>query len=134
MADSVIFRGLRTSVRADAPYDANLSGTTDAANRKEVSDFVTVQSLSNFSVTSAAFLGIWTGLQRAYPPLASQLVPAALCLLFTIASIAVSKPKGSEWASVLPIALINGLILYVAVIGAGTADLNPTSTGLTTAG
>lgn len=88
-----------------------------------VSDFLTVQSLANFSVMTGAITTAWKALQRLSEDFAGIWVPYAFAGLFAIVSLVSSidglKKEGKLGPvfSAAFIALINGLVLASAVVG-----------------
>lgn len=103
-----------TSVHPDSPTDGARQGT------KQVSDFITVGSLANFSVMSTAIASGWAGLRQVSSHFDGKLTPFLLCMTFALLSVVASKP-GKDLAKFGPaafIALINGLTLFSAVLGA----------------
>lgn len=115
----------KASTSADSPLDA--SGGTGA--QSAVSDFLTVQSLTNFAAMTGSISAAWHALQRLNPTLFSTLwVPYGFAALFGLVSILTSldglKKQGStklDRGTVLAaffIAVINSLVLASAVVGA----------------
>jgi hypothetical protein len=113
----------RTNTRQDSPLDA--SGGTDAS--PAVSDFLTLQSLTNFAAMTGAITAAWHGLETLYAPLSALWVPYAFAGGWAVISILISVPAfqkdgkrdvGSCLAAVF-IAIINALVLGSAVVGAG---------------
>jgi hypothetical protein len=118
----------QTTTRADAPLDAS-GGAQDTPT---VSDFLTIQSLTNFAAMTGAITAAWHALQRLDGQMFSTLwVPYGLALFFGIISIVTSleglkKGGGGSIAlgtilGAIFIALMNALVLASAVVGAGLA-------------
>jgi hypothetical protein len=117
-----------TTATEAKPTDGNFTAQTpdEQSKPKQVSDFITVQSLANFSVMSTAITAAWRGAQLAWAPFASNLVPLILCLIFGLISVIASTPSGrGAWLSALFIALINSLVLFSAVVGVDQAISRP---------
>ncbi len=112
---------LKTSTSRRAPLDG--SGEDDQTTK--VSDFLTIQSLSNFSAMTGAISAAWLGLQKLSPALSAFWVPYAFSFAFGLVSILISldalKKDGridlGHLASAIFIAVINALVLASAVVG-----------------
>jgi hypothetical protein len=117
----------KTTTSVESPLDAS-SGDS---KKPPVSDFLTVQSLTNFAAMTGAITAAWNGLRVLSPPLFSGIwVPYAFAFLFGIVSILMSldglrKENGKadigNIAGAIFIALINSLVLASAVVGAAVA-------------
>lgn len=115
----------KTTTTADSPLDAS-SGT---AAKPAVSDFITVQSFTNFAAMTGAITAAWHALQRLTPEAAGIWVPYAFALGWAIVSLLISidglkKTKdGKETLELgtvvgaIFVALINSLVLAGAVVG-----------------
>jgi len=124
----------KTTTTAESPLDA--SNGTEA--KPSVSDFVTVQSFSNFAAMTGAITAAWHALQRLTPGAAAIWVPYLFALVWAIVSLVISidglkKTKHGketlELGTVVGaafVALINSLVLAGAVIGTNIAT-NQTS-------
>lgn len=115
-----------TTTRAESPLD----GSGGTVNKAAVSDFVTIQSLTNFAVMSMSISAAWRVIQQLQlPGYSTWWWPFGLCLFFGLLSFGTSweglkKSKQISWPHVggaVFIAFINSLILTSAVIGATTA-------------
>ena len=110
---------LTTATKA-SPQDGR---TPDTPNAAQVSDFITVQSLTNFSAMTGAIVGAWKALElTSWHWTSSRTVPFVICVLFGAISVLVSDLQG--WTSRLSagfVALLNSLVLFGAVVGAVTA-------------
>jgi hypothetical protein len=112
-----------TSARAEAPYD----GAVDGGANTSVSDFLTLQSVTNFAVMSTALAGAWKGLQKLDAGLFSGIwVPYALAGVFGALSVIMSwdaykKPDGSRDGGKIGMAVflgfLNSMALASAIIG-----------------
>ena len=118
---------LKTTTAESAPLDA--SG--GAGEKPTVSNFLTVQSLTNFGAMTGAISVAWLALQNLAPWLSPIWVPFVFAGIWGVISIVMSwdglkNPEGQrDVGSVLGaifIAFINALVLASAVVGAaGTA-------------
>jgi hypothetical protein len=119
----------KTTTTADSPLDA--SAGTDA--KPPVSDFITLQSFTNFAAMTGAITAAWHALQRLTPGAAAIWVPYLFAFLWAIVSFLTSidglkKTKnGNESLEVgtalgaIFVALINSLVLAGAVVGTSIA-------------
>jgi hypothetical protein len=125
----------KTTTSAESPLDAS-SGDV---KKPLVSDFLTVQSLTNFAAMTGSITAAWNGLRTLNPQLFSGLwVPYAFAFLFGFVSILISldglKKKNSgkldagSLAGAIFIAVINALVLASAVVGAAVATGSPIKT------
>jgi hypothetical protein len=115
-----------TTVLTEQPTSGYLSsGQVSPDGTKTVSDFVTVQSLTNFSAMTGVITTVWGALQATTHFFDSRWVPFTLCLIFGVASFISSGIDGNirKWFPALFIALINSLALFGAILG--TATLAP---------
>lgn len=119
---------LKTTTSGESPLDASSGNEAKPA----ISDFLTIQSLTNFAAMTGSITAAWRVLQRLNPELFSALwVPYAFAGVFGFISILISldglKKTGStklEWGDFLGaifIAVINALVLASAVVGADIA-------------
>lgn len=120
-----------TTVSATQPQNANLesaglasTATVQTDRTKQVSDFTTVQSLTNFTAMTGAFAAAWgAARQLDVSFLDGPGFPFVLCVLFALVSVLTSGlgPDWKQWLSPLFIALLNSLVLFGAVLSAGAA-------------
>jgi hypothetical protein len=116
----------RTSV--DEPFDGSLMQAQSLQNTTTVSDFITVQSLTNFAAMTGAISAAWNALERLSSFFSTVATPYAFAAAFVLVSLGISTDgmkTGNNWdwgriAAAVFIAVINGLILASAVIGAST--------------
>ncbi len=119
---------LKTTTADNAPLDGS-AGTGEQAT---VSDFLTLQSLTNFGAMTGALTLAWHALQKLSPQWFSALwVPFAFAAAWGVVSIAISWDglKNSDSGKIDPgnflgavfIAVINTLVLASAVVGAVAA-------------
>ena len=99
-----------------APIAKN--GTVDG----KVSDFLTTQSLTNFTAMTGVFTVVWNGLQRVWPWAGTLWVPYILSWIWAGISILISldalKSKGAgAYVTAAAIAFLNSLVLAGAVVG-----------------
>ncbi|MFE3174355.1 hypothetical protein ACFXPA_13480 [Amycolatopsis sp. NPDC059090] len=130
-------KAFATTTPTAEPTSGNL-GDSAPAGTKNVSDFVTVQSLTNFAAMTGAVSAAWGGAQRFWNPLHGQWFPFTLCALFGLVSLLASRPgekmldaSGAalpgqpssliRWLQPSFIALVNVFVLYGAVVGAASA-------------
>jgi len=117
----------KTTTAADSPLDA--SGGTP--NKAPVSDFLTVQTFTNFAAMTGAITAAWHGLQRLTPHASTFWVPYGCAFAWAIISVLISleglRKAGSnkaEAGTVLQaifVAVINSLVLGGAVVGTSVA-------------
>ena len=107
-----------------------LDGSQGHTEKEGVSDFLTVQSLTNFAAMTGAITLAWNGLKLLSPALFSAIwVPYAFAFLFGVVSILMSlnglkkedKSDLGTIAAAIFIAVINALVLASAVVGATVA-------------
>jgi hypothetical protein len=119
---------LKTTTSMESPLDAS----TGESKSPPVSDFLTIQSLTNFGVMTGSISAAWNALKVLSPHLFSAFwVPFAFAGLFGIVSILISidglKKDNSETLNAgsvvgaIFIAVINALVLASAVIGVSVA-------------
>ena len=130
MAVAAVFK---TTTTEESPLSGVVAEPTASAaspNTTTVSDFITVQSFTNFAAITGAITAAWQALQRADDSLGSLWVPYAFAALFALASIVSSweglkgegtKPKPGTLLVASFIAIINALVLASAVIGTDVA-------------
>jgi hypothetical protein len=130
-----IMNVFKTTTTLESPLDAS-SGTREKAT---VSDFLTVQSFTNFAAMTGAITAAWHALKTLTPIAQAIWVPYAFAFLWAIVSFLISidglkstKTNGTkklELGTVLGsifIAFINSLVLAGAVVGTNAAtNQNP---------
>lgn len=115
----------RTNTSTGSPFDAS-SGIEKGPL---VSDFLTVQSFTNFAVMTGAISAAWHGSQKIFPWCQSMWVPYAFAFVWGLISVWISieglfestgtgffRKVGVVLKSVF-LALINSLVLAGAVVG-----------------
>jgi len=119
----------KTTTTADSPLDA--SRGTEA--KPAVSDFLTVQSFTNFAVMTGAITAAWHALQKLMPQASVLWVPYACAFIWAGISVLISleglktTQNGSgklELGTVLGaifVGAINSLVLAGAVVGTNIA-------------
>jgi hypothetical protein len=115
---------LKTATSGDFPLD----GSTGDTKKPGVSDFLTIQSLANFSAMAGALSVAWSGLKTLSPKWFSAIwVPYVGALLWALVSFLISldglkkeqKHQVGIIAGAILIALINAIVLGSAVVGVG---------------
>lgn len=108
---------------ATIPLDASQG---EGPNSPLVSDFLTIQSFSNFSVMTGAIFAAWNALIRLCPDwFSTLLVPYLFACAWAVVSLWISPDalkKNGKWdrgalAGGVFVAFINALILASAVVG-----------------
>jgi hypothetical protein len=118
----------KTTTRAESALD----GSGGESGGPAVSDFLTVQSLTNFAAMTGAITAAWSALKTLSPQTFSAIwVPYVFALLFGIVSILISieglknadsgKLDAGSVAGAIFIGAINALVLASAVVGASVA-------------
>lgn len=116
----------KTAVRADDPLDGSKTTGKSGGSETKVSDFLTIQSLTNFAAMTGAISAAWAALRLLNSDwFSNKWVPFIFAIVFGIISLLISTDafkKAGEWnagtiASSIFIALINSLILFSAVVG-----------------
>lgn len=116
-----------TTVNENSPLDA--SSGTDPNTR--ISEFLTIQSFTNFAAMSGGITTVWRGMQVLWPRCESIVVPFLMAGIWSIISILLSvnivlKKNAGKWdkwgklGQLFLIALINAFVLASAVIGTNT--------------
>ena len=116
----------KTTTSIESPLDASLG--RDQAS-PQVSDFLTIQSLTNFAAMTGAITAAWNALIRLNAPVFSPIwVPYGFAVLWGMVSILASldgltqggtpRQKIANVIAAIFIAVINALILASAVVGA----------------
>lgn len=111
-----------TSTDPESPLD----GSKQAAGGNQVSEFLSLQSLTNFGAMTGGILAAWKGLQLLLPNMDSRWVPFSFVVLFAVFSLAASwrglkKDNKFNFGNVVGAILvgaINSLVLFGAIIAA----------------
>ena len=108
---------------------AALDGSAGVTANRTVSDFLTVQSFTNFAAMTGAITAAWKGLQAFLPEASAHWVPFAFALVWAIISVLISwegfKKANSDEVELgtlmqaVFLAIVNALVLGSAVVGAG---------------
>jgi len=121
MAISSLFK---TRVSPAEPLDGSSSDESEVLT----SDFLTVQSLTNFGAMTGGITAAWHALVRLDADIFSTLWwPYAFAAVFGLVSILISSDalkKDGKWSagaisSAVFVAIINSLVLASAVVGTG---------------
>lgn len=123
---------LMTTTSVQAPLDSS-NGTKEKAG---VSEFLTLQALTNFGAMTGSITAAWYALQRMSAPVFSGLwVPYVLAAAWGVVSILISleglkkdanaRPSLGTVAGAAFVALINALVLASAVVGVAVATKPP---------
>ncbi|WP_370943288.1 hypothetical protein AB5J62_29875 [Amycolatopsis sp. cg5] len=106
-----------TTVAGDKKITGNF-GDAKPEGAKNVSDFVTTQSFSNFSGMAIVIYGVWKIMQHVFDFFRGTWFPAILCAAFLAVSVAASwsNTPGKRITAIF-IAILNSILLYGAVIG-----------------
>jgi hypothetical protein len=119
----------KTTTTAESPLDAS----TGTEAKPAVSDFITVQSFTNFAAMTGAITAAWHALQTLTPGAAAIWVPYLFAFVWAIVSFLISidglkKSKGGKETldpgtviGAVFVALINSLVLAGAVVGTNIA-------------
>jgi len=115
----------KTTTSAESPLDASRGTET----KSTVSDFLTVQSFTNFAAMTGAITAAWSGLQKLIPEASTLWVPYVCAFIWALISILISieglkttigSSKKLEFGTVLQaifVGVINSLVLAGAVVG-----------------
>jgi hypothetical protein len=120
----------KTTTTAASPLD----GSNSTADKPLVSDFITVQSFTNFAAMTGAITAAWHALQIVLPGAAALYVPYLFALAWGVVSFLISleglKTNGKYEAGTVGgaifVAFINSLVLAGAVVGTNIATGKPT--------
>ena len=106
------------TTRAESPLDASQPGST-----RGISNFLTLQSFTNFAAMAGAISAAWHALRQLDPALAALWVPYGLSIAWGVISFVMSwdglrreHQAGTILAGAF-IAFINALVLAGAVVG-----------------
>ena|SRR5690348_3734856 len=116
-----IMNVFKTTTAAESPLDAS-SGTSETA---KVSDFLTVQTFTNFAAMTGAITAAWNGLQRLTPHASTPWVPYVCAFVWAAISVMISleglkKGTKTDISTILQsvfVAAVNSLVLGGAVVG-----------------
>jgi hypothetical protein len=111
----------KTTTSKDSPLDASRGD----ADKPGVSDFLTVQSFTNFAAMTGAITASWHSLQRLSPCLSNVWVPYGCAFTWGIISILISlnglktgdKIEIGTILQTIFVGFINSLVLAGAVVG-----------------
>lgn len=113
----------KTTTSPESPLDAS-SGTKDKAT---VSDFLTVQTFTNFAAMTGAITAAWHGLEKLTPHATTLWVPYGCAFAWGFISIMTSleglkksstdKLEFGTLCQSIFVAVINSLVLGGAVVG-----------------
>jgi hypothetical protein len=121
-----IMNVFKTTTTLNAPLD----GSAGSEAKPGVSDFLTVQSLTNFAAMTGAITAAWHALQTLNPHASALWIPYVFAFVWGLISLLISieglkKSKDGETrleagtlAGAIFIAVINSLVLASAVVGA----------------
>jgi hypothetical protein len=112
-----------TSVGSSNLTNSNTSGAADGETTA-VSEFLTVQSLTNFAAMSGAITVGWKALQvldqSVFKSNVTPFVLACLWLLVSLVSSAASEPSARKVGFLVPalfLGFLNTLVLFAAAVG-----------------
>lgn len=110
--------GLGTAFANSVDPETPLDGTSNGD--KNVSTFITVSSLTNFSAMTGAIAAAWGALRKLSDAFDSQWIPFGFCVTFALISVIASTPGWNprKWLPALFIAFVNSFTLFGAVVGA----------------
>jgi hypothetical protein len=130
MAVAAVFKTTTTEESPLSGIVTEPGGAAARPNTTAVSDFITVQSFTNFAAIAGAITAAWQALQRVDNRLSTLWVPYAFAALFALASL-VSSWQGMKGGDdrlklgtllvAVFIAIINALVLASAVVGTDVA-------------
>ena len=109
--------------RGDSPLDASPA----APGRGSISNFLTLQSFTNFAAMAGAISAAWHALRQLDAALGTLWVPYGMALLWGVISLVMSweglrkeRQAGALLAAAF-IAMVNSLVLAGAVVGTDAA-------------
>ena len=115
---------LSVTTRSHSPLDASGDPATPGVT---VSNFLTLQSFTNFAAMTGAISAAWHALQRLDPAAGSLWVPYAMAGAWGVISFVISweglrreRQAGSPLAAAF-VAAMNSLVLAGAVVGTDVA-------------
>lgn len=108
-----------------------LDGSEGTTAKPAVSDFLTIQSFTNFAAMTGAITAAWHALQQLTPAASTLWMPYGLAFVWALISVLISmdglKQTGSDKLDVgtvlgaIFVASINSLVLAGAVVGTNVA-------------
>jgi len=108
---------LKVTTAAGSPFDAASGGDPNTA----VSNFLTVQSLTNFAAMTGAIAAAWQAIRLVIPSASALWVPYVMAFAWGLISVWMSlasiRGKKSNVAVAIFIAFLNSLVLAGAVVG-----------------
>ena len=114
------------ATRAESPLDASQPGST-----RGISNFLTLQSFTNFAAMAGAISAAWHALRLLEPALATLWVPYGFAFAWAVISFVMSwsglrrEPEAGTILAAAFIALVNALVLAGAVVGTDSALAPP---------
>ena len=110
------------TTRAESPLDASQPGPA-----RGISNFLTLQSFTNFAAMAGAISAAWHALRQLEPAMATLWVPYGFAFAWAAISFVMSwnglrreRQPGTVLAAAF-IALVNALVLAGAVVGTDSA-------------
>jgi hypothetical protein len=115
---------LFTSASKNNPSNSQTIGVT-ADEQAKVSEFLTVQSLTNFAAMTGAITVAWKALKTVsassfstqWTPFVMALIWLAVSLIATATQEPAVRKSFGFWATGIFIGILNSLVLFSAVIG-----------------
>jgi len=116
---------LFTSASKVNPTNSQTTGV-DPSDQTRVSEFLTIQSLTNFAAITGALTVAWRALDRLDPNLfGSRWTPAVMAFSWFVVSIIATASQQEQtvrrspgfWAPSIFIGIVNSLVLFSAVVG-----------------
>jgi len=110
------------TTRAESPLDASQPGAT-----KGISNFLTLQSFTNFAAMAGAISAAWHALRQLEPALATLWVPYGFAFAWGAISFVMSwnglrrEHQAGTLLAAAFIAVVNALVLAGAVVGTDAA-------------
>ena len=111
------------ATRSESPLDASPAGS----GRGGISNFLTLQSFTNFAAMAGAISAAWHALRQLEPALGTLWVPYGMALVWGAISLVMSwdglrkeRQAGAVLAAAF-IAMVNSLVLAGAVVGTDAA-------------
>ena len=114
------------TTRAESPLDASQPGAA-----RGISNFLTLQSFTNFAAMAGAISAAWHALRQLEPALATLWVPygfafawGAISLVMSWSGLRRERQPGTLLSAAF-IAVVNALVLAGAVVGTDAAFVAP---------